>query len=363
MKTLVLVGGGHSHLHCLKQLAEETSLNCRVVLISPSIHQYYSGMFSGFAEDLYDLEDIRIDLKQLSEYAGAEFIADRIVALDAASKQLTGTKGTVYEYDFVSFDIGSGTSIPEDMKQKIAPNKPNQLFPDRLLQVRESARPVIVGGGAAGVELAFSIHAWRKQNQLALNSILLSSTALLSDNGKRATTSVEAIAKRKSLPFFTGHKVEGIDDDSILTSTGQSFPYSDVLWVAGPASFGLFKEACVPTDDQGFLLVTDSLQAVGNTEIFGAGDCVTLERYPSLPKNGVYAVRQGPVLWHNLKNRLTSEELISFVPQKRFTSILSTGDGDALLLNGGMTLHGRIPMKIKQHIDRKFMKRYKDIYE
>lgn len=363
MKTLVLVGGGHSHLHCLEQLVEEKPPDIRVLLISPSVHQYYSGMFSGFAEGLYDTDDIRINLERLSGAAGAEFTADRIVEIDPSARQLTGASGTIYNYDIVSFDIGSDASLPEEMKHQIPPNKPNHLFPDLLEQVRESALPVIVGGGAAGVELAFSIHAWRKQQGLPGNSVLLSSSSLLSADGKRVRKSVESIAARKSLNFFTDHRVEGIDGDSILTSSGKSFPFTEVLWVAGPASFGLFESAGLPTDDEGFLLVTDHLQAVGHPEIFGAGDCVSLQSYPSLPKNGVYAVREGPILWRNLKNQLASEDLVSFVPQKRYTSILSTGDGEALLINGGITLHGRLPLKLKQYIDMKFMKRFKSLYE
>lgn len=363
MKTLVLVGGGHAHLHCLEQLKKEMLPDCRVVLISPSIHQYYSGMFSGFAEGLYGIDDIRIGLERLSKSAGVEFIADRIVRIDPTARKLTGANGVVYDYDLVSFDIGSDDSIPEEMKPQISPNKPNHLFPEQLLEIRKSAQPVIVGGGAAGVELAFSIHAWRKENGLPLNTVLLSSSPLLSGLGKRAAKSAEAIAGRKSLGFFTDHQVEKIDVGSIVTSTGKAFPFSDILWVAGPASFGLFETAGLPTDDRGFLQVTDALQAVSHPEIFGAGDCVAMERYPTLPKNGVYAVRQGPILWGNLKKQLASEQLISFTPQKRFTSILSIGDGEALLLNGGITLHGRLPMKMKQYIDLNFVKRYKTLYE
>src|SRR5690606_18572517 len=123
----------------------------------------YSGMFSGFAEGLYEMEDIRLDLERLSESARVEFIADRIVAIDPAAKKLTGSNGSVYDYDLVSFDIGSDDSIPEKMKQPISPNKPNYLFPEQLLEIRKSAQPVIIGGGAAGVELAFSIQAWRQK--------------------------------------------------------------------------------------------------------------------------------------------------------------------------------------------------------
>lgn len=49
MKTLVLVGGGHAHLHCLEQINNDSQKDWRVKLISPSPYQYYSGMFSGLS--------------------------------------------------------------------------------------------------------------------------------------------------------------------------------------------------------------------------------------------------------------------------------------------------------------------------
>ncbi|RAZ76754.1 FAD-dependent oxidoreductase [Planococcus halotolerans] len=363
MRTLILVGGGHAHLHCLSQIAADLPSDCRAVLISPSEYQYYSGMFSGFTEDNYDLEDIRIDLKRLCKNIGADFITGQVIAVDAKNRRLTCADGSVYDYDLLSFDIGSTTGIPQEMKPQISSIKPNYLFPEQLKRIRETPNPVVVGGGASGVELAFSIHAWRKQHQLPLNLTLISSSPLLSGLHNRIANSIESIASEKGLLFFTGESVEEISTDAVTTSSGQSFPQSEVLWLTGPKSFSLFQDSGIKTDGSGFLLVNKYLQSVMHPEIFGAGDCIAIEHYPSIPKNGVYAVRQGPVLWENLRNRLDAGELKSFTPQKRYISILSTGGGEAFLTYGRFSMHGKLPWRLKQCIDRKFMKQYKSIYE
>ena len=363
MKNLVLVGGGHAHLHCLEQLKLNFPEDCRILLISPSRYQYYSGMFSGYAEGVYSLDDIRIDLQSLSEKVGAVFVEDAIVAIDAQAKKLTGADGTVYPYDLASFDIGSQTEVPEAAEEYASSIKPNYRFPEQLLRLRDAAHPVIVGGGASGVELAFSILAWRKQHKLPANVALFSSSSLLSGQGRAASKKIEAIAKRKTLPFFTGVSVQAIDGLSVTTSDGRSYLQSDVLWLTGPKSAALFSFSGLATDTGGFLLVSDTLQSINHPEIFGAGDCITIDCYPALAKNGVYAIRQGPILWKNLKNSLSKDRLLPFIPQKRFISILSTGGGEAFLSYGERFLHGRVPWKIKQRIDRKFMRRYKDLYE
>lgn len=363
METLVLVGGGHAHLHCLGQLADDFPPNCRVVLISPSEYQYYSGMFSGFSEDVYDQEEIRIDLKRLCDNVGAEFICDQVVVVDANARKLTGASGSIFDYDYVSFDIGSAAGVPEEMKSKMTSIKPNFLFPDQLRRIRETEYPVIVGGGASGVELAFSVNAWRKQHLLPLNTALISATPLLSGLHSKISDKIELIARQKDLSFFTDETVEKITNGSIISSSGQTFPQSEVLWLTGPKSFSLFQESDIETDNSGFLLVSDCLQSVQYPEIFGAGDCISIESYPTLPKNGVYAVRQGPILWHNLKSQLNSREQKPFTPQNRYVSILSTGGGEAFLTYGTFSAHGKFPWILKQRIDRNFIKEFKKLYK
>lgn len=363
MKTLILVGGGHAHLHCLEQMKEKQPKNLRVLLVSPSPYQYYSGMFSGYTEGVYSQEEIRIDLKKLCGKISVAFIEDEVIAVNSDKRKLTGKSGTDYLYDLVSFDIGSQADVPTLIKDNVSSVKPNYRFAEQLQRIRSSPHPVVVGGGASGVELAFSILAWRKQHGLPANVALFSSTSLLSGQGNAASKKIEAIASRKALSFHTGVSVETIAGSRLLLSTGQYYPQSDVLWLTGPKSSDLFRHSKLPTDDSGYLLVNDALQSVKHPEIFGAGDCISIDRYPSLPKNGVYAVRQGPILWTNLNKSLSEDKLNVFNPQKRYVSILSTGGGEAFLCYGTCVIHGKIPWKLKRRIDRKFMKRYQAIYQ
>lgn len=363
MKTLLLIGGGHAHLHCLEQLKNDSLDDLRVMLISPSRHQYYSGMFSGFTEGVYNIEDIRIDLEQLCQKAGAAFIEDAIMSIDAWSQKVMSINGEIYPYDAISFDIGSRIEIPAEFKPYASTIKPNFQFPQTLSTLRDSPNPVIVGGGASGVELAFSVLAWRKQNGFPLNVALFSSNSLLSDHDAAVSKKIQITAERKALPFFVHESVEKIDSHSVTTSHDRSFPQTNVLWLTGPKSPRFFRTSGLPTDTQGFLLVNGALQCREFPNVFGAGDCISVDLYPDLAKNGVYAVRQGPILWSNLKNYLYGNPLLLFSPQKQYMSILSTGNGEAFLTYGKYTAHGKLPWILKQRIDRKFMEQYKKLYE
>ena len=97
---------------------------------------------------------------------------------------------------------------------------------------------------------------------------------------------------------------------------------------------------------------------VGHDDLFAVGDCATLVDYPHTPKAGVYAVRQGPVLAHNLQAALAGEKLQEYSPQSDFLTLLNLGDGSALGAKKGLSFQGRWVMRLKDWIDRRFMQRF-----
>jgi NADH dehydrogenase FAD-containing subunit len=99
------------------------------------------------------------------------------------------------------------------------------------------------------------------------------------------------------------------------------------------------------------MLVNYTLQSATYPFIFGAGDCVSLNEYQALPKNGVYAVRQCPMLWENIKRRINGNSLLSFKPQKKFVSILSTGNKSPLFTYGKVAIKGSWAWRLKNKID------------
>ncbi|MGN7308696.1 FAD-dependent oxidoreductase, partial [Bacillus subtilis] len=161
-RKLLLVGGGHTHLHILKKLQQNRIPNVEVTLLSPSPVQYYSGMLSGFVEGLYTEEQIRVNLRMLCEGAGVSFIQDRAASVDPINQTVvTDRERRMLPYDVVSFDIGSevaATDIP-DAKTFSIRVKPMELFVSSIHQLDLSDRIVVVGGGASGIELALALRA------------------------------------------------------------------------------------------------------------------------------------------------------------------------------------------------------------
>jgi selenide,water dikinase len=157
-----------------------------------------------------------------------------------------------------------------------------------------------------------------------------------------------------------GAKVTEVLADTVrLEPPAPSLPANVTIWAAGAAAAALSRESGLAMDDRGFVLVDDRLRSVSNAAVFAAGDAATLERYPGTPKAGVYAVREGPVLWHNLQAAARGDTPgLRYHPQPRFLALLNTGDGRAILSYGRVSAWGRWAMMVKDRIDRSFMRRF-----
>src|SRR5262249_6964318 len=111
-------------------------------------------------------------------------------------------------------------------------------------------------------------------------------------------------------------------------------------------------------DQAGFLLVEDTLQSPADPAIFGTGDCISIRQYPDLAKNGVYAVREGGVLFDNVFRFLRERPLKRFWPQRRYLCLLNTADESAVLSYGPFVVKSRWARWLKNWIDRAWVEKF-----
>ena len=163
---IVLVGGGHAHVHVLKSLAPRKLAGMRVTLIARDLATPYSGMLPGVIAGLYTAEQAHIDLVKLAAATGTRLIHAEANGLDRINKRVLLKDGPPIAYDIVSIDIGihpSLTPIIGAAEHAIAV-KPIGSFlhkiNDLLVRCQRADGPrriVSIGGGAGGVELLLSL--------------------------------------------------------------------------------------------------------------------------------------------------------------------------------------------------------------
>lgn len=360
MKHLVLVGGGHAHIYILNQLQHQQLPHTRITLISPDPYQYYSGMFSGYMEDKYALEEIRIDLSLMCEKANIHFIIDSVDHLELETHEIITSRGKRISYDLISFDVGSLAMNPKipGLKELGAFIKPNYRVPQIKKTLETEERVVVIGGGISGIEMSLSLQAKRNQFNKKMPITLIHSGKLLKSYGRRTSKQITDILKNKGVHLIENF-VNAVDGKHLILKSGNDLLFDRLLWLAGPSAPRIFQESGLPTDVAGYLLVNDKLQSISYPNIFGAGDCIGIQSYPDLHKAGVYAVREAPILWNNLKQYLNESTLKRYRPQSDYLSILYTGNEEAMLFYRGFTFHGRWCWKLKRRIDTSFMAKFK----
>jgi pyridine nucleotide-disulfide oxidoreductase family protein len=364
MKRLLLVGAGHAHLEILRRLIlEPTGVELTVVSLGPLHH--YSGMVPGYLQGIYREAEIAVRVPDLVARAGGRIVEGRAVAVDPRAKRVKLEDGREVPYDLVSFAVGSNTAGIDDPRvageaQRIKPLERVVALREQL--AREDGPVAVVGGGAAGVEIALAMAAVfekaRRPHQIA---VLESGEEILSGYGGRFRRRARAVLEKRGIEIRVGSRVLAVHPEEVEMEGGLRIPSRLTVWLTGAVAWPLFQSSGLPLDERGFLWIDDALRSVADPDVFAVGDCGTLASHPETPKAGVYAVREAPVLWESLKAAIQGGAPPRYEPQKKFLSILNTGDGRALLDYKGIVSHSRWAWRLKDWIDRRFMARYQKL--
>ncbi|MDX1764354.1 MAG: FAD-dependent oxidoreductase [bacterium] len=360
-KHLVLVGGGHAHMTVMLELAQYTQRGHRVTVVNSDPYHYYSGMGPGMLSGIYRPEEIRFHVKKMVEDRGASFVEGRVVHVDTERRRLGLESSQSIDYDVVSFNTGSG------IDRKAISGITDEMIPVKpiinLLKAREelvnrlaSHRPriVVVGGGAAGLEIAGNLDRLVRDAGGEAQITLVAGRRFLSPFPDRVRRLALGSFNGRGITVIESARVSRFESPEAVLEDDRRIPYDMVFLATGVKPSSLFKDSGLPTGNDGALLVNHRLQSVAYPDIFGGGDCISLEDGP-LDKVGVYAVRQNPILYRNLLSALEGGVMERFEPQANYLLIFNLGNGRGIFCRRGLVLDGRWPFFLKDHIDRKFM--------
>lgn len=370
---LVLIGGGHSHAIALRLWGINPLSNADLILISDVEQTPYSGMLPGHVAGFYSYAETHIDLRNLAKFAGARLIIDRAVDLDLDNHKIICKSGKQIEFDYLSLDIGSTPqiiTIPGANKYAI-PAKPVPEFLEAWYKLKQelvsnptqSISLVVVGGGAGGVELALNMQAClqkildRPQDNLQIH-LIHRGDRLLSGHNDWVSKKLEKILLERGIRLHLEQEVTEVLSDRVNGKYDFSIQCDQVFWVTQANAPPWIKQSQLTTNQQGFILVTDTLQSVSHPQIFAAGDIATMTNHKR-PKAGVFAVRQGQPLFHNWQQILANQPLEKYTPQEKYLALIGTGDYKAIASWDKFGWQSRLFWWLKDYIDRKFMNQFK----
>lgn len=380
---VVLLGLGHTNAHVLRMWRMQPIADARLTCVSNFPVATYSGMLPGVLAGLYPPERMEIDLVRLCAAAGARLILGEVTGLNVQRRELLFAERPPLPFDVLSIGLGSVPTHAglEQADRSLLPVKPMQTFLARLEErLREiasqrlalakasgEARPsplrvAVVGGGAGGVEIAFCLPARIRHilGDVPFELTLIDSGERLLPGGlARTAERARKLLQTRGVNVVLGERVRSIQGGQVTLKSGDQISADLVLWVTSAAPPPLLAALDLPKDERGFLLTQGTLKTTADAPIFAVGDTGTLE-HQKLPKAGVYAVRQGPVLWENMGRQLRGEPLQTYAPQQGFLKLINTGDGQAIGEYKGFTFAGRWVWRLKDRIDGKFMDMYQN---
>jgi selenide,water dikinase len=368
MRRLMLVGGGHAHLHVLQQLARKPIPDAEVVLVSPDDSHLYSGMVPGYIQGQYEASALRVDLAALVRCAKVTLVRATAEGVDVADHAIV-TGAERIPFDYCSLDVGcdaAGAHVVGMHEHALALRPVARAVELRArvdALVAAATRPLVVtvvGGGAGGTEIAFAIE--RRLASTAhggLVTIVEREREVLGAFAPEVRELAHRLLRERGIGLILGARVTGVSRTAVTLDAGATVPADLVVWMAGASAPAMLTRSDVPKDDNGYLLVDRSLRAVDGAPVWGAGDCVTMRDRPDVARAGVYAVREARILDRSLRSALGHGRRKRYTPHRSHLDLINTGDDKAILRWRGLSLHNRWAWRLKDRIDRRFVSRHR----
>jgi selenide,water dikinase len=360
-RDLVLIGGGHTHALVLRKWGMNPLPGVRVTVINPGPTAPYSGMLPGFVAGHYTRDELDIDLVKLARFAGARIIDGYATGIDTHAKTIAVSGRPPIAYDVVSVDVGITSAMPDlpGFTAHAIPAKPLSTFASRWDSFRASANAphiAIIGGGVAGAELAMAMsYALRDKSPTVR---LLDRSRVLTALGYKARQKMIAALTTNNIEITEDAEVTEIFAEGLVLRDGRTIRSDFTTGAAGAKPHDWIVQTGLDLHE-GFIKVDANLQS-SDPAIFAVGDCAHLRDNPR-PKAGVYAVRQAPILFANLRAALSGATLRPYRPQRDYLKLISLGAKSALAEKFGTAREGPLLWKLKDHIDRKFMDQFETL--
>ncbi len=363
MKRLLLLGGGHAQLAVLEALARRPRAGLEVTLVTPNRHSLYSGMLPGWMAGHYRLDACRIDLRPLAAAAGVRLLRGRACGLDAGRQRVSLEDGSHLLYDLLSLDVGSETDVSRltHCGQRLLPVRPLEAlvtaWPALLAAAgRPGYRLLVIGAGAAGVELAFAVRqAFRQHHCPASVELISGAEGLLPGHGTAVVRRTQRLLAARGIALYRGPATG--ESQGLRLADGRLLQADALLAATGGRAPAWLRSSGLTLDEAGRVLVDAGHRSLSHAGVFAAGD-VCARQDVVLAHSGVHAVRAGPVLAANLLASLDGRPLRPYRPRRRTLYLLATGPRHAIASWGKWCVGGRWVWYCKRWIDNRFIRRH-----
>ena len=289
-KQILIVGSGFSGMWAAVSAARLSALegkdNLKIAVLAPVPELRVRPRF--YEEKVSTLV---APLTELFAELDIEFIAGSAEHIDTHEKMVTwrdnqGITSSV-TYERLVLATGSQTKRPSiaglaeyafDIDQLESALVFEQHLDSLASRPASPARNTVVvcGGGFTGIELATELPA-RLRSRLGedtrIEVIVVERGAVIGGRYSEALRkTIEDASRELSVEWRLNSEVEAIDANSVTLKNGERIAASTVVWTAGVEANSLSQQIDGERDNQGRLIVTESLQVPAHPDIYATGD-------------------------------------------------------------------------------------------
>ncbi|KFQ23183.1 Apoptosis-inducing factor 2, partial [Merops nubicus] len=265
---------------------------------------------------------------------GNSFRQGRVVGIDPERQQVLLSDGEELHYSHLILATGSDGPFPGKFNKDIEMESAIQIYEDMIKEIEKSERIVVVGGGAAGVEMAAEIKTeYPAKEVILIHSAIALADAELLDSVRQV---VKEILLRKGVRLLLSERVSDVENltpnrfqkDMVVRTEKGTEVVADMVILCTGIKINSSAYAAAFGDkmaSNGALKVNKHLQVEGYENIYAIGDCADLKE----PKMAYHAGLHANIAVTNIINSLTHKPLKTYQPGS-LTFLLSMGRNDGV---------------------------------
>ncbi|KIW59522.1 hypothetical protein PV05_03965 [Exophiala xenobiotica] len=363
-KNVVVVGGSFAGYFLARQLADSLPTGYRVMVIEKHSHYHFTWNFpritviQGHTKNAFIPYPQPTSVKPDGIYS---FRQGEVIKIGA--KEVILSDGSNIPFEYLAIATGSQARYPATMD---ADDKAGcmKFFEERQERIKAAHHIVVVGAGAAGVEVAGDIKTQYPQKKVTL---VHSREQLLNNFGRGLHDIAKSALEELGVELYLGQRViSGLEDDNPTEVTIQSekvlqcdalvnipnmvernlLTTSQIRCTGQYARSALVKDAFPSSvSPSGSVLVGQTLQITGAPpNVFACGDVIDLPG----PRLGRAAAFQGIIVAQNIVRSISGRPLKTYKPGVVDTSIeltLGLGNNVTYVNDGGkeMSFPKKVP--------------------
>jgi len=275
---VLVIGAGYAGMLATVRLAMKTqNQNVQITLINPTdifverprLHQYAANQSVRRQPIVEILRDTKV-----------QFIKATVIAIDIKRKEVivqTDKNDRHLAYDYLLYTAGSTfdqDSIPgiREHAYTLTPTAPRSaealksLLPELN---KHGGRLLVIGGGPTGIESAAEF----AESYPDLNVTLVTQGEPGGFWGGRIQSHIVETLKRLRVTIQNQTTVNRIEQNEVITSTGEIIHFDLCLWAGGFVASSLAKESGLAVNERGQLLIDFYMRSISSPWIYAAGDC------------------------------------------------------------------------------------------